>query len=361
MHVTLRFADGSLGYPFDGSALGIVGWLGVAAALVAASFVVEDDAVSRRTYVALLVWVAPVGILWAWQRPDEARLLAPAWPALALLAAAALTCVSLALLRARPAAAVLPAAALAVIAVANVVAVDGLGRSGWGDLLDLGRSGWSDRAEMENFAYGPFSYHLNLARENVGAGDRIVTSDGRLSFFFPGQVEVVYARTCAALEGARFFSFLSSGESLEFAELSQQPTDALGWIQCTSPSVELVGEQAGIYAAFVVGGPPARAPAPEDCRVAAMPAEGTDAVLGHGLTLPAAKELHARAFATGYTGGLKLERTGCSTFRVVISGIPDDPRVEEEFRRQVVESGFELAYADAVRYPEVSPDVVAVR
>ena len=160
-------ADGSLGYPFDGSVLGIAGWLGVAAALVAAAFVVEEDSVSRRTYVALLVWLAPVAVLWAWQRPDETRLLAPAWPALALLAAAALTCVSLALLRVRPAAALVPAAALAVVAVSNVVAVDGLGRSGWRDLLDLGPSGWSDRAEMENFAYGPFSYHLNLARENV--------------------------------------------------------------------------------------------------------------------------------------------------------------------------------------------------
>jgi hypothetical protein len=352
-------ADGSLGHPFDGSVLGIVGWLGVAGSLVIASFVVEDDAVSRRTYVALLVWPAPVAVLWAWQRPDEARLLAPAWPALAVLAAAALTCASLALLRVRPAAAVAPAVALVVVAVSNVVAVDGLGRSGWRDLLDLGRSGWSDRAEMENFAYGPFSYQLNLARENVGADDRIVSSDGRLTFFFPGRVEVGYAKTCAELESARFFSFLSVGESLEFAELSRQPTDPLGWIQCTSPVVELVGEQAGIYAAFVVGGPPARASVPEDCRIAGTTGQLLDAVFGRELSYAGAVALQARALEVGFVG-TRIERTGCSTFRVVVTGVPDDPKVKDEFARQAKGVGLPVEYEAAMRYPEVPADVVPV-
>jgi hypothetical protein len=352
-------ADGSVGYPFDGSILGVVGWLGIAAALVAASFVVEGDAVSRRTYVALLVWLAPVAILWAWQRPDETRLLAPAWPALALLAAAALTCASLALLRLRPAAAALPAAALAVVAITNVVAVDGLGRSGWRDLLDLGPSGWSDRAEMENFAYGPFSYHLNLARENVTAADRIVSSDGRLTFFFPGQVEVGYARTCGELEDARFFSFLSVGESLEFAELAKQPTDPLAWIQCAQPSVELVGEQPGIYAAFVVGGPPARAPTADDCHIASTAGQLLDAVFGRELSYSEAATLQVRALEVGFIG-TRIERTGCSTFRVVVTGVPADAAVQADFSRQAEGVGLPVEYEDAIRYPEVPADIAPV-
>jgi hypothetical protein len=352
-------ADGSLGYPFDGSVVGIFGWAGLTAALVAASFVVEDDAVTRRTYVALFVWLAPVAVLWAWQRPDEARLLAPAWAPLALLAAAALTCASLALLRARLAAAVVPAAALAVVAVANVVAVDGLGRSGWRDLLDLGPSGWRDHAEMENFAYGPFSYELNLARENVDDGDRVVSSDGRLTFFFPGQVDVGYAKTCSELEGARFFSFLASGESLEFAELQQQPTDPLGWIQCESPSVELVGEHAGIYAAFVVGGPPARAPAPEDCRITGAPGNLLDAVFGRDLSYADAVALQARALEVGFVG-TRIERIGCSTFRVVVTGIPEDATVQEEFAAQAQGVGLPVEYEVAMRYPEVAADIAPV-
>src|SRR6185503_12161214 len=120
-------------------------------------------------------WLGPIAIVWATQRPDEPRLLAPAWPAFALLTAAALTSASVALVRYRPATALVPAAAVAVIALANLVSVDGLGRDGWRSLLDLGPSGWSNRSEMENFAYGPFSYQLDLARENVHAGDRIVS------------------------------------------------------------------------------------------------------------------------------------------------------------------------------------------
>ena len=276
-----------------------------------------------------------------------------------IAANAALAAASLALLRRREVLALAPMAAVALVAVANVVAVDGLGREGWRQLLELGPSGWRDRAEMENFAYGPFSYHLNLARENVGPDDRLVSSDGRLRYFFPGQVDVEYARTCADLEGARFFSFLSSGESLELAELQRQPTDPIAWQQCTSPRLELVGEQAGIYAAFVVGGPPARAPTAEDCRIEATAGELFDAVFGSELPYLEAAALQARALEVGFAG-TRLEQTGCSTFRVVVTGIPDDAVVQADFARQAEGVGLPVEYAEAARYPEVPGDVPAV-
>ena len=352
-------ADGELGYPLDGHVVGLVGWLALVGALLVAPFVAVDDKVPRRAYGALLLWVGPIGIIWITQRADEARLLAPAWPALALLAAAALTSVSLALFRLRPAAALVPAGAVAVVALANVVSVDGLGRDGWRGLLDLGRSGWTDRAAMENYAYGPFSYELDLARENVMQGDVIVSSDGRLSYFFPGQVDVRYARTCGELAGARFFSFLSAGESLELAQLGSQPTEPLGWIQCESPRVELIGEQSGIYAAYVVGGPPARASTAEDCRIVSTSGELVDALFGDGLTYRQATALLERALASGFVG-TKIERTNCETFRVVVTGVPDDAAVQADFRRQAESVGLSVAYADAQRFPEVSPDVQPV-
>ena len=352
-------AGDGVGYPFDGSAVGIVAWLVLVAALVVAPLLAQLDPTPRRTHVALLAWLAPVALVWATQRPDEPRLLAPAWPAFALLTAAALTSASVALLRYRPLAALVPAVAVAAVAFANVVSVDGLGRDGWRSLLDLGPSGWSDRAEMENFAYGPFSYQLDLARENVHAGDRIVSSDGRLRYFFPGQVEVVYARRCGELDGARFFSFLSSGESLEFAQLQSQPTNSLSWVQCVRPSLELVGEQAGIYAAFVVGGPPARAPTDGDCHIEATPGELNDAVFGSDLGYSAASELARRALEVGFMGA-RIERTGCARFRVVVTGIPDDPAVQDEFRRETRSVGLDVSYAPAVRYAEVPPGITPV-
>ena len=326
-------ADGGLGYPFDGGALGIAAWIALVGALAAAPFVVSEDPTPRRTYVAILAWLAPIGFVWVTQRPDEPRLLAPAWPAFALLTAAALASATLALLRYRRSlVAVAPGAALALVALANVVSVDGLGRDGWRSLVDLGPSRWRDRAEMENFAYGPI-LELDLARENVRTGGRIVSSDGRLKYFFPGQVEVSYARTCSELDGARFFSYLSSGESLEFAQLQRQPTDPLGWIQCARPTVRLVGEQAGIYAAFVVGGPPARPPTATDCHIQATAGQLNDAVFGSDLGYVEASDLAQRALDTGFQG-TRVERTGCDTFRVVVTGVPDDPAVQEEFERR---------------------------
>jgi hypothetical protein len=353
-------ADDELGYPFDGSAVGIATWVVLAGAMVVAPMHARRDPVPRHVHAALLVWLGPMALAWLSQRADEVRHLAPAWAPIALVTATGLAALSLSLPRVRSWTALVPAVAVATLAISTLPTVDGLGRDGWRGLLELGWSGWTSQEERENYAYGPFSYELNAARENVGDDERIVSSNGRLAYFFPGRVTFAYPVTCAELGGARFVSFLTSGESLEFAELAGQPTDPLAWLQCAAPQLALVSEQQGIYAAFVAGGPPARAPAPEDCHVAATPGQLTDAVFDDELTYGAAKELRGRAFAVGYTGGLKLERTGCSTFRVVVTGIPDDPEVREEFRRQAHESGFAIEYAPGFRYPEVAADVAAV-
>ena len=352
-------ADGGAPHPFDGSILGLVAWLGVIAAIGAAPFLANDDPIDRRVYIALLVWLGPTAVVWVLSRADEVRHLAPVWPALVLLATAALASVSFALARLRPAAVVVPALAVLLIAVANVPSIDGLGGTGWRGLLDLGRSGWSDRAETENYAWGPFSYVVNLSRENVGASDLVVTSDGRLSYFFPGRVDVRYARTCGELEGSRFFSFLVSGESNVLAQIEGQPLEPLGWIQCKRPPLELVGEQEGVYAAYVVGGPPARVPTAADCRVTSAPGHLIDAVFGSDLGYASASALAARALGVGFEGA-RIERTGCSTFRVVVTGVPDDPAVQEDFRRQAEGVGFDVVYEPAVRFPEVSGDITAV-
>lgn len=353
-------ADGEVSYPFDGSVLGIAAWLLLAAAMVAAPYFAVSDPVGRRTYAALLLWLAPTALAWAWQRADEVRHLAPAWAPLVLVTAAALVSVSLSLARIRAPAALAPAVALAVLVLANLTSIDGLGRDGWRNLIELGRSGWSDRAEMENYAYGPFSYELNLARENVGDGERIVSSNGRLAYFFPGRVEFRYARSCADLEGARFFSYLTTGESLEFAQREGQPTDPLAWLQCSDPSLELVGEQPGIYAAFVVAATPARTPVAEDCHIATTPGQLVDGVFGDGMTYGDAKSLLESALTVGFEG-TRIERTGCSTFRVVVTGIPTDVSVQREFRDQVEGVGLAVDFLPAVRYPETPPDVDAVR
>lgn len=353
-------ADGGSPYPFDGSPVGIVVWLVLVAAMAVGPLAATDDPIGRRTYGALLLWLAPMSLVWLWQRADEVRHLAPAWPALVLVAACALLSLSLALSRLRPAAVVVPSLAVATLALANLPSVDGLGRQGWRDLLEIGPSGWSSKAEMENYAYGPFSYELNAARENVGEGERILSSNGRLAYFFPGRVEVAYPQACAELQGFRFFSFLSAGESLTLAESEGQPTEPFGWLQCATPRLTMVAEHEGIYAAYVVGGEPTRPPVPEDCRLVVSPGTLVDGVFGDELSYVEAKALVERALGSGFAG-TRIERTNCSTFRVVVTGVPDDEAVQTEFSREVGSVGLSVEFAPAARYPEVPADVEAVR
>ncbi len=356
-------ALGELPYPFAGpSWLGVAGWLGLAAALVAMPFLIVGDPVPRRAHVALVAWMAPGFAAWLAFRSDEARFLSPAWPPLALAAGAVLTAAALGLGRRRAALALAPLAALTVLVVANTVAIDGLGRAGWRELLEMGPSGWGDRAEIENFAYGPFSYQLALVREHRRPDGRIVSSDARMPYFFPRHAEVGYQTSCgdlAKLE-ADVFVLLLGDESVEFMERVHGGTaDPLAWEQCTSPRLYPVGAQEGIYAAFVVGRPPARSPRPEECRVTSTPGELLDGVFVEGVSYGEARAVQERAAGVGYDRAL-IERIGCGSYRVVVTGVPTPEENQADFLRESSSVGFDARVVPPLRYPEVPADVEPV-
>jgi hypothetical protein len=264
----------------------------------------------------------------------------------------------LTLVRFRPAGGLVPVAAVVLVVVANVVSIDDLRKDGWRELLDLGPSGWSGAA-IENYAYGPFFYELDAARATVDKRDRLISNDGRLTYFFPGRVQFDYPRTCDSLRHARFFSYLSSGESAEVARINGSSIDPLAWLQCTKPRLHLIGEQSGVYEAFAIGDPPPRAPTLADCHITSYPADLYDAVFASGVTYGEAREVQARALHSGFTGTL-IEHTGCSTFRVVVRGVPAGRRTQEDFRRETASVGFKISIVPAMRYPEIPADVEPV-
>ena len=353
-------ADDHAPYPFAHVGLGTVAYVLVAASLVAAPFVAREDPIARRTYAALLLWAAPAVVAWLAYRADATRFLSPAWPALVLLAAAALAAVAGALATVRPELALAPVGAVALVLAANLPAIDGLGRSGWRGLLELGPDGWTSKAQAENYAYGPFSYELIQARENVARGDRIVTNDARLTYFFPGRVEVTYPHACAELSRARFVALLTSGDSAAFAKASASPIEPLAWVQCKQPRVELIGEEPGIYADFVVGGKPSRPSTPEDCRITSYSAELDDAILAADVGYAKARRVQRRASAVGFQQA-RIDQTSCSTFRVVVRGFPTTTSGQADFRSEATRTGFDVTFAPAVRYPEVPADVRPAR
>ena len=344
-------------YPFEGpSWLGLVGWLGLAAVLVAGAALTRHDPVPRRAHAALLAWLLPGVVAWFALRSDEVRFLSPAWPALALVASAVLGCAALALARARPWLALAPAAGLTALVVANVASIDGLHGSGLRELAEQGPSGWTDHAAMENFAYGPFADELTLIRRNVGAGGRIVSSDARLPYFFPGAVRIRYPISCADVAEARVFVLLLGDESVEFMKLAGGPADPLAWEQCAAPRVSPVGSQDGIYAAYVVGDAPTTPATPDACRVTGSPGTLLDGVFAADVPYREARAVRERAAAVGYRSA-RIERTGCGTYQVVVTGIPTPQANQDEFLRESSGAGFRVEIRQPVRYPEVPPDV----
>jgi 4-amino-4-deoxy-L-arabinose transferase-like glycosyltransferase len=350
-------ADGGTPYPFDnGLSLGLVAWLGLAAAIGAAPFVAQPEVLRRADFAALALWALPSVVAWVAYRPDQVRFLSPVWAPLVLATAGALASLTLGLGRLRPAAAAVPIVASSLLVFANVPNVDGLGGSGWHGLLDLGWSGWGSRAATENFAYGPLSYEIDAARANLGDG-QLVSSDGRLAYFFPGRTDIRYARSCESLRGRRVFILLTSGESAEImTRVEGSSADPLAWIQCASPRLYAVQSQPGINETFVVGRPPAATPDPSACRITAYPGQLSDAVFAEGLTYARARAIREAAAKVGF--GPIIERTGCSTFRVVLTGVPDDAR--KSFTKEAAGAGFRVRIVPAVRYPEVAPDVPAM-
>jgi hypothetical protein len=344
-------------YPFhQGFGLDLVAWLLLAGTILAAPFLPLQEAVSRRSFVRLVLWASPGGLAWFSYRPDQARFLGPIWPPLVLLGAAALAPALVGLTRLARPAVLVPAAALTMLVMANVPNIDGLGSQQWSALWHAGSSQWGSRAAMENFAYGPFSYALDASRTYAGEDGHVISTDGRLAYFFPGRTDVGYPRSCATLRGHRVFVLLTGGEAGAI-ESQFGSSDPLAWVQCRSPAVSVVNEQPAINATFVVGPPPSPPPDPAACHVSGYGGQLDDAVFATGVGYAQAKEVAARAARAGF--GAKIERTGCSTFHVVVTGIPPDKATA--FQQEAAGAGFRVAIVPAVRYPEVARDVAAMR
>jgi hypothetical protein len=352
-------ADGSAPFPLRvGSGLGLAAWIGVAITILAAPLLAPVSVIDRRIFALLTASVLPAMTAWAVYRPDQTRLLSPVWAPLVLLSAASLCEAALSLAKRWRPAVLLPGAAVSLLVLANVVNIDRLGRDGWSDLLRRGPGGWSSRASMEDFAYGSLRYALLAAQANAGPTGRLLSNDGRLVYFFPGRAEYGYPRSCSELRGFQVLVLLTAGESAEVLEASGGSVDPLAWLQCRSPRLHAVDERPGTYATFTIGTPARRTPAPASCGVQTRPGQMLDAVFAQEVSYQKARAVYRRAADLGFTGGLRIERTGCDTFRVLLTGVPSR---QNDNRREAASVGFRIEIVPAVRYPVVSATVDPMR
>jgi hypothetical protein len=300
--------------------LGTGGWLVQVSVLVlAVCLLLAIDAPSeaiadRLTLARGLVWLFPPLVVWIVRVVYENRLLAPAWAPLALLIVWALLPAFAGARLRREWLIAVPAAALIVLGAYSTQNINGLGSGGWRALEADGISGLGNAAEMQNIAFGgDFSAEMNALEPQVKPGDRILTFDGRLRFFYEQQVDYEPPLACSQLQGHHVFVLL---ESDELRTLYGRRSSPAYWTSCPAAHLTKIDERPGAYAIFVNG---TVASTVGGC--GAAPA--SELVVQFGPTFKredAARTLLRKVTGVGFVEA-RVEQLGCAAYRVVETGV----------------------------------------
>jgi hypothetical protein len=302
--------------------LGTGSWLVQIGVIVLALFLLlaidaPPGAIADRLLLARgLVWLAPPLVVWVLRVVYDNRLLAPAWPPLVLLIVWALLPAFAGARVRRQWLIAVPTAALVVLGAYSALNINGLGSGGWRALEVDGVSGLRNAAEMRNIAFGgDFSAEMNALAPQVKADDRILTFDGRLSFFYQQQVDYQPPLACSQVRGHRVFVLLESDEVRTL--YGKRGTSAF-WESCAAERLTKIDERPGAYAIFVNG---TVVPSVGGCGAVA-PSNGLLVQFGPTFkTEGAAHALLGKATRVGFVQA-RVEQLGCAAYRVIESSIP---------------------------------------
>jgi hypothetical protein len=276
------------------------------------------DAVPDRLRLArLLAWATPTLVLWGMDAVYDTRLLAPAWPPLVLLITWTLLPAFAGAQRRSPWLVVAPAAAMLALVALAAYNINGLGPSGWQELRSGGLSGLNDAAHMRKIGVGgDFAAELDALTPQVGPHDDILTYDGRLEFLYLDQIDLQAPQSCSQLPGHRIFVLL---EDDEIHTLYGNRATSAFWQACRNVTLTKVAERPGAFAVFVNGTPHS---ASGGCGVATPNDHGLAIEFGRTPTATEAKALRKHVAALGFIEA-KIEQLGCSLYRVVETGVPN--------------------------------------
>ena len=301
--------------------LGTGGWLEQGSLIVLALsllFALRAPAAAvpgRTTLARGLVWASLTFISWAWKGVYDTRLLAPAWPALALLIVWSLL-PAFAGARASGRALVLaPTVAALVLCAYAAYDINGLGAPGWKSLTAGGFSGLTNGTRLRDLGLGgDFAAEMDALVPQVRPHDVIATDDAKLLFFYLSQVEIIAPEHCSQLAGTRLFVLLESDE--EHA-LYGNRADSAFWDACTNPHLTKIAERPGAFAVYVNGIPTLAGggcgtPPPKELVV-----EFGEPVS----TMAAAQAQLKRVVGAGFSQA-SVQQLGCASYRVVYTGIP---------------------------------------
>jgi hypothetical protein len=226
--------------------------LAAALILLGALLLPDEDAPARLETTRLLVWAGPPLVAWSLAAGYDDRLLSPAWPALVLLVATVLTAAANGATMGFGA--VLAAATLVLVfalALLNASALDGLGDSRWQLLRALGGRAFDPDA-TRSVVMPDIAPLIGLVSATAGRDGRIFTSDGRLSFYFPGRVNQYYPSGCSTLSGYRAFVLSTDQTSADYLQTYfHVPATPAFWAKCRRPTLTERGELPN-YVVFAV-------------------------------------------------------------------------------------------------------------
>jgi hypothetical protein len=297
--------------PESGGTIQSVAVLVLAGSLLFACAAPVEAVPSRLELGRLLVWLVPPLVVWIVYSAYDVRLLSAAWPPLLLLIGRALLPVfggaaSIDLLGV-----VVPAGALLVLTVFATLQLNGLGHDGWSRFS----SALGSTDELRSLALGgDFDAELTALRSQLPTTRTIVTADGRLRFYYPHQVVLEAPESCAQLTAPA--TTLVILESDEERAVYGDRAGVRYWQSCRRPTATLVAERPGAFALFTTAHVAA---ALDGC--GANPTAGLSVEFGRFSTATAANRLLRRARLVGFIQA-RVERLGCSLYRVVEIGVP---------------------------------------
>ena len=192
----------------------------------------------------LTLWALPPVTAWLALAPYSPRLLAPAWPPLAILVA----CVIVGAMRGHEVRRHRLRAALAPIALCAVALHGAFNLANFSPAvwLRLAAHAGPDRDALEaraGIVQGPFASARSRVAEAIGPGGSVVSPDGRFRYDFPGRAKQTYPTGCGDLTAGDVFVLpLSQNVRKYFREQLGVPDDPAHWDGCVSPRLERISE-----------------------------------------------------------------------------------------------------------------------
>jgi len=210
------------------------------------------DAMPDRLQLArALVWATPPFVVWALRLVYDPRLLATAWPPLLLIVVWSVLPAFVGAQRRREYLALVPAAAVVLLGAYTIENVNGLGTAGWNALRAHGFAALGNQSSLRSIGLGgDFAAELNDLEPQVAAGDRILSYDQRLRFFYLPQLDFEAPQSCDQLRAHQIFVLVESDEVRTIYGKRASPAF---WKACRGQSLTLVAERPGAYAVFVNG------------------------------------------------------------------------------------------------------------